>query len=625
MRTSDYMTRKMVIVNSSDTVQKTVNRMREEKIGSVLVEEDGKISGIFTERDLLNKIDFNEAIHFGEIVVGDLMTRDLKTVPHDQLQVDTIETMQKYNIRHMPVIENGEIQGIVSLRDLLARYRDQLEQMLEEREKELLNNLKKTRESEERFHTIFDNSAVAITFVDNKERIATWNAFAEDLLGMNVVDLQGKPVKDLYPSEEWERIREKNIRRLGMKHYMETKVVNKRGEAINVELSLSVIKDAEGEVIGSIGIMNDITSRKKLETLRKDFVGVVSHELRTPLIPIREGVSQVVDGLLGETTEEQKEFLNIVLSEIDRLKRIIDELLAIFKLEVGDIKLRKELVNLNALLISISSTFTPRVSKKNLELKLEFSKDDIELYADRDKLTQVFTNLLGNALKFTEEGYLKVSIVDNEKSLLCTIEDTGPGIAPEDINKLFQKFQQVGKRPQNEDKGTGLGLVISKDIVELHKGTIRVESELGKGTKFIFTLPKHTIQEVVRDLIQENIKEAEIQGDSFTVLSYEVIDFDELKQSLGEEELNSVFQDIEVIIRNNLRRTNDRVVCGIKKIFTLLPVTIKDNAHIVAERFKPEIDEYLKSKGLLGKINTAWKCANFPEDGRATDDLWRQL
>ncbi len=231
---------------------------------------------------------------------------------------------------------------------------------------------------------------------------------------------------------------------------------------------------------------------KKLDKLKSDFISTVSHELRTPLAIIRESVSQVLEGITGPVTQEQNELLSLCIEDADRLSRIIDNLLDISKIEAGKVELRKEEFDLAEAVKKVSAGFSKKIKGRNIILKLDLSSDKIIVYADKDKVIQVFNNLIGNALKFTERGEVIIEVRDEEESILCSVEDSGIGISEEDIPKVFDKFQQFGRVPGPGSKGTGLGLSIVKGIIELHKGRIDVESRLGKGTKFVFALPKKT-------------------------------------------------------------------------------------------------------------------------------------
>jgi signal transduction histidine kinase len=231
---------------------------------------------------------------------------------------------------------------------------------------------------------------------------------------------------------------------------------------------------------------------KKLNQLKSDFVSTVSHELRTPLAITKEGISLILDRIPGEINEKQEKILDTTRNNIDRLARIIDELLDISKIEAGKVELKRGLVDIAGLIRQTASSFEFKLKEKNLELRVNVPEKQIDAFVDPDKLTQVFTNLIGNALKFTDRGYIEISLQEKEKEIACIVADTGLGIAEEYLPKVFSKFEQFGRLPGPGEKGTGLGLSITKGIIELHGGKIWVESKLGQGTKFSFILPKYT-------------------------------------------------------------------------------------------------------------------------------------
>lgn len=230
---------------------------------------------------------------------------------------------------------------------------------------------------------------------------------------------------------------------------------------------------------------------QKLDDLKSEFINTVSHELRTPLTTIREVVSQILEGILGSTTPKQREFLSICLEDVDRLKRIIDNLLDISKFEAGEVKLKREEVDIVTLAKGVIATFSPKAKSMNIEIREDFPQQKAIGYVDKDKIIQVFTNLVGNALKFCDKGYIQISIMDKPEYVECCVSDTGRGISEDDLPKVFSKFQQFNRIDSPGEKGTGLGLSISKSIIELHNGKIWVESKLNQGTKFTFTLPKY--------------------------------------------------------------------------------------------------------------------------------------
>ncbi|MDD3374626.1 MAG: sensor histidine kinase [Candidatus Omnitrophica bacterium] len=234
---------------------------------------------------------------------------------------------------------------------------------------------------------------------------------------------------------------------------------------------------------------------KKLNELKSEFVSMVSHELRTPMSIIRGSLSQLADETVVNTKEISQRLINISLNNIKRLTEMINNLLDLSKIEAGKIELHKEDIDIVGVLKEICQTFELKAKDHQIQMRYRSSSESIIVNVDRDKIIQIFFNLTGNSMKFVEKGFIEVSAEDKGDHILCMVEDSGPGISKESLDKVFSKFQQLGHKAINDPgtKGTGLGLSISKGLVELHGGTIWLESEIGVGTKFIFTLPKQNV------------------------------------------------------------------------------------------------------------------------------------
>jgi len=229
---------------------------------------------------------------------------------------------------------------------------------------------------------------------------------------------------------------------------------------------------------------------RALDEMKSEFISTVSHELRTPLSITKEGISLILDGIAGGINEKQKDILSTARDNIDRLARIINELLDISRIETGRVELKYKDFNLIDEIKQVCHTFDRRIRSKGLKLKLNVPDGEVRINADEDRLSQVFTNLIGNSLKFTEKGYIDVSVEVKDDVIECSVADTGEGVSEDDVPMLFDKFRQFGRTAGAGDKGTGLGLSIVKGIIEMHSGTIRAENEPGKGMKITFTLPR---------------------------------------------------------------------------------------------------------------------------------------
>lgn len=376
----------------------------------------------------------------------------------------------------------------------------------------------------------------------------------------------------------------------------------------------------EGKIIGAIGIFRDITKEKEVDKMKTDFISTVSHEIRTPLTTIREGVSQALDGILGGITEKQKEVFAIVLEDSDRLKRIIDNLLDISKIEAGRVELRKEFTDIVKLINGAISAFSLAAAEKNLQLTARFSQEKIMAYIDKDRIIQVFTNIVGNALKFTSAGCITISAQENSETIECRVADTGKSIAKEDLPRLFSKFQQFGRQHGPGEKGTGLGLSISKGIIELHKGKIWAESSTDRGTTITFSLPRYTTKGLFREYINNGLQRMNKERSALSILVFC------LKNSKGNaaaesEQDFSLTQELETRLHHTIRGETDTLVSSRNFILMLLSGVKKENALTVSERIHKVFNYYLTKKGLLQHKDIICEVFSYPEDGRTNEEL----
>jgi two-component system, sensor histidine kinase and response regulator len=230
---------------------------------------------------------------------------------------------------------------------------------------------------------------------------------------------------------------------------------------------------------------------KELDRMKSDFVSHVSHELRTPLTAIKGTVDLMLDEVVGPLTEKQIHYLTRVRSNTQHLAGLINDLLDLAKIESGKIEVKSRRVSLGGLVHEVVEALRPVAAEKAIALEATIHEPSILVWADRDKINQVLMNLIGNAIKFTPlQGWITVSASSNGgESVQVSVADTGPGVPPEEKEKIFAKFYQIAQVNGENSKGTGLGLAISKALVELHGGKIWVESEPSRGSTFSFTLP----------------------------------------------------------------------------------------------------------------------------------------
>lgn len=265
------------------------------------------------------------------------------------------------------------------------------------------------------------------------------------------------------------------------------------GTSAVFELVFSCVENHKGEVAGVVTILHDLTRERELSELKSDFVSKASHELRTPLSSIRAYVEMLVDGE-AQDEETRDEFCRIIQNETERLGRLIDNMLNISRIEAGIMQVEREPVDIRAVIERAASTIEPQARAKELIVGTRLAEIDLKVEGDADMLYQVVLNLVSNAVKYTPEGGRITITADSDnltRSIVVGVTDTGLGIPPDAGSRIFEKFYRV-ENYKRVAKGTGLGLSLCKHIVEtVHNGQIGVESELGMGSKFWFSIPMH--------------------------------------------------------------------------------------------------------------------------------------
>lgn len=258
-----------------------------------------------------------------------------------------------------------------------------------------------------------------------------------------------------------------------------------------LRINTAPVLDAKGNFLGLVKTLHDITVEKKIEQMKNEFVSTVSHELRTPLTSIKGYVDLILEGDAGKINKTQREFLQIVKQNNDRLVALINDLLDISRIESGRIHLKIEPNNMKDIVMGAIHTLRALIENKKMDLVVEIPEGLPLVAADRDRIGQVVINFLSNAVKYTPPGGKVVAKLTRRRDgeLITSVEDNGIGISEEDQEQLFSKFFRVDSSLTREIGGSGLGLSICKTIVELHGGKIWVESEVGKGSTFSFSLP----------------------------------------------------------------------------------------------------------------------------------------
>jgi two-component system phosphate regulon sensor histidine kinase PhoR len=331
-------------------------------------------------------------------------------------------------------------------------------------------------------HSMFDGVMV----VDNRGMILMINNTLKRMLHIE------EPISGKKPIEV--------IRNVDIQNIVDMIIVQKKG-LMSQELSLILPEEKilmihatpvvrEDETDGAVLVFHDITDLKHLEAVRRDFVANVSHELRTPLSTIKGYAETLLDGAINDP-ENAHEFVKIMYDDANRLALLVNDLLDLSKIESGKFTLNIEPLSLKPLVENVLSGLQKNADQKEIDVSVHIDDSLSKVKADDSRIAQVLLNLIDNAIKYTPEGgAVRIEAIEKHDCVMVDISDTGIGIPEKDLPRIFERFYRVDKGRSRKMGGTGLGLSIVKHIVQSHGGTVFVESTVGKGSTFSFTIPK---------------------------------------------------------------------------------------------------------------------------------------
>jgi PAS domain S-box-containing protein len=402
----------------------------------------------------------------------------------------------------------------------------------------------------------------------------------------------------------------------------------------------SPIKAPDKKLMGMIISLQDVTEEKRLEGLKSEFVSVVSHELRTPLCCIKNAVDLLLTRKAGEVNEQQDKFLSMASRNVDRLARIVNDFLDISKMEAGKMDLRLENINLAEVIEGVISTFALDAEKKSIQIRKRIPPDLPHILGDHDKLAQVLSNLISNAIKYTPEGgeiSIEAARIDKSQSpipailtlphqhfILVKVSDTGVGIPPDECERVFDKFHQVEKSLTRRGGGTGLGLPICKKLVEAHQGKIWVESELNKGSRFIFILP--LLEKI--DLFEHHLtvlsNRAKSASSCLSLVCLKVKNFGVIKAGLGTKWEKSIFETMAELAKKTGCKSGDHIHPDEKSglVYLILEDTPKEGALAVCRRLKDNLLNHdFSINGKSTELEFSLGIATYPDDANDAKEL----
>ncbi|WP_239057098.1 ATP-binding protein [Desulfovibrio sp. JC010] len=349
---------------------------------------------------------------------------------------------------------------------------------------------------------IMDNLADGLLVVDINGKISVTNPALGELFGVTEDEIRDKQLTNFFPEEMT------NLFELvkGSEHEVFSAEIHlpgrKTGKAVATPIHKLDDNDGIKVCLGVVILVRDITYEKEVDNLKTDFISTVSHELRTPMTSIL-GFAKIIKKKLEKSVfpiceapdkkteraiNQVQDNIGIIVSEGQRLTELINDVLDIAKMESGKIDWKKVPIDITEVIDTSIQTTTPLWKPQNLEMMVDVDENMPTMYGDRDRVMQVLVNLISNAVKFTDSGSITCTARAHDDEIMVSVSDTGSGISPEDQKKIFERFKQAGDTLTGKPKGTGLGLPICKQIVDHHKGRIWVDSKLGDGSSFHFTL-----------------------------------------------------------------------------------------------------------------------------------------
>ena len=383
--------------------------------------------------------------------------------------------------------ENKQLKE--NLRDVDARVQQEVVRATQA----LTIENKKIKIEKQRINSVLRHVAEGLIIVDNDGKVLVLNPAAEQLMGMSKEDKVGKHIL--------EGLREEQMVGLAkdQQHEIEIELAGpSAGTKKTLRASSAVIENEAGQTIGMVSVLSDITKQKELDRMKDSFVSNVSHELRAPLISIKKSIELILENSKDAVPAEMKQFLNIANNNATRLTALVNDLLDMAKLEAGGMKPACQTVNGLELVKSVFEMLGVWSQTRGVTLVPEVPAE-LTFDADQKMISQVVTNLVGNAIKFTPRGgSVTVRGWQDGDKVKVSVIDTGCGIPADSVERIFEKFEQAKSiRSPDTPKGTGLGLAIVKEIVTLHGGSIRVESQEGHGSTFTFEMPqRHEVLDI---------------------------------------------------------------------------------------------------------------------------------
>ena len=365
----------------------------------------------------------------------------------------------------------------------------ELDQRVDERTKDLAEALERERAEASRRQAILEGIADGVIVFDRDGEAVVANPAIGRILDRSSDAIIGSNIARLMGENVVEADLEMLVDLLGGRELNPSSVKINWGDK-TLSVSFAPVRAEPHHVVGTVAVFRDFTHEAEIDRMKSDFVSIVSHELRTPLTSIKGYLDLVLMGASGPTSKQQESFLQIAKSNTDRLHGLVSDLLDISRMESGKMELDVQVVSLLQVLKQVSNSMRKEFQDRGLTLTVDVPPELPEILGDPARISQILINLLSNAYKYTSEGGAILQVRPGRRALQVDVIDTGVGISLEDQDKLFTPFFRADEQAVRQETGSGLGLTITKSLVEMHGGEMRVTSKPGKGSTFTFTLPR---------------------------------------------------------------------------------------------------------------------------------------
>lgn len=373
----------------------------------------------------------------------------------------------------------------------LENYSHNLEEIVKERTADLV-------ESNAKLSGIITNCADGIFVIDNKGKIEQTNQACETLSGLSEENLKKLNIQKFICSEKFDIVDKINESDDNEFYIRDCSILNLLSN-VSTPIDISLAKTSDTHYVG---VIHNISEQKESDKLRDDFIATLTHDLRTPLLAAIQTLKFFIDGSLGEISDKQRVLLSTMQKSNEDLLGLVNALLEVYRFDAQKLVLCRTNFSFNSLVTQVYNELSPLAKKKNITFKLDIPEENITINADGGEIRRVVCNLCGNAINYTNnDGEVIVSFKIEDRDLIFSVQDNGNGIPKEDIPNLFQRFSQGTS--QKRSTGTGLGLYLSRQIIEAHNGKIWLESKLNKGSEFSFLLTDVVTQKNNKKIVEK--------------------------------------------------------------------------------------------------------------------------